>query len=121
MNGVCFQLPITSLFMVRNIKCVFSFSQLGREERVDIFERSWRNILHCNKTAPCTVTLLGIKFDVIDFHDVTCLTRRLDQFVHSNCSKGQFYERSIFIRAYRLETVHYFHFRTPLTMVGLRR
>ena len=30
-----FQLPITSLFMVRNIKCGYSFSSLGQVEHVE--------------------------------------------------------------------------------------
>ena len=59
-------LSITSLLMVRNIKCGYSFSYLGQEEDVESkFERIMRNFLLCNKTASCTVcalkmTLLGI-------------------------------------------------------------
>ena len=46
------------------------------------------------------MTLLGIKFDVIDFYDVICLAERHDQFEHSNCSKETFCERCIFIHEY---------------------
>ena len=43
-----FQLAITSLFMVRNIKCGYSFSKLGRAEHV---ERIRQNFLVCIKIA----------------------------------------------------------------------
>ena len=47
-----FQLPITSLFMVRNIKCGYSFSLLGRAEHFKTkFERIRRNFLVCIKIA----------------------------------------------------------------------
>ena len=47
-----FQLPITSLFMVRNIKCGFSFSQLGRAEHVETkLGQIRRNFLVCIKIA----------------------------------------------------------------------
>ena len=68
--------------MVRNIKCGYSFSKLGREEHVEAkFKRIRRNFLFCIKTASFTVSLLkmtlpGIKIDVISFYDVTCLTER---------------------------------------------
>ena len=73
-----FKLQITSLFIVRNIKCGYSFSKLGREEQVDTkFKSIRRNFLFCIKTASCAVsplkmTLLGIEFDVISFNDVIC-------------------------------------------------
>ena len=52
-----FKLQITSLFMVRNIKCGYSFSKFGREEHVVTkFERIWQNFLFCNKTASGTVS-----------------------------------------------------------------
>ena len=45
-----FQLPRTSLFMVRNIKCGYSFAYLGRAEHVETkFERIWRSFLVCIK------------------------------------------------------------------------
>ena len=41
-----FQLPITPLFMVRNMKSGYSFSYLVREELVETkFEPIWRNFL----------------------------------------------------------------------------
>ena len=47
-----FQLQITLLFMVRNIKCGDSFSKLGRAEPVETkFERIRRNFLVCIKIA----------------------------------------------------------------------
>ena len=47
-----FQLSITTLFMVRNIKCGYSFSKLGRVEHVETkFERIRRNFLVCIKIA----------------------------------------------------------------------
>ena len=47
-----FQLPITSLFMIRTIKCGYSFSKLGRAEHVETkFERIRRNFLVCIKVA----------------------------------------------------------------------
>ena len=50
------KLQITSLFIVRNIKCGYSFSYLGQEEHVDTkFEQISRNFLFCIKTASCTV------------------------------------------------------------------
>ena len=47
-----FQLPITLLFMVRNIKCGYSFSKLGRAEHVETkFGRIRRIFLVCIKIA----------------------------------------------------------------------
>ena len=42
------------------------------------------------------MTLLGIKFDVIDTYDVICWTERHDQFEHSNCSKETFLRKMYF-------------------------
>ena len=48
------------------------------------------------------MTLLGIRFGVVDFYDVICLTERHDQFEHSNYLKEPFFVKDVFfIHAYR--------------------
>ena len=42
------------------------------------------------------MTLLDIKFGVVDFFDVICLTQRHDQFEHSNYSKDPFLRKMFF-------------------------
>ena len=50
-------LPITLLFVDRNIKCGYSFSYLERAEQVETkIEQIRRNFLFCNKTASSTAT-----------------------------------------------------------------
>ena len=47
-----FQLPITSLFMVRNIMCGYSFNYLGQDEHIETkFEQIFArfSILHENR------------------------------------------------------------------------
>ena len=50
-------LHITSLFVVRNIKCGYSFSKFEREKHFEIkIEQITRNFWFCTKTAPSLVT-----------------------------------------------------------------
>ena len=78
-----FKLQITSLFMVRNIKCGYSFSYLGREEHVETkFERIWRNFHFATK--PHLVQFLHLTLSlpnatVIEF-TVHCQTRLQSKF-----------------------------------------
>ena len=41
-----FKLQITSLFMVKNIKCGYSFSELGREEHVEAKFEHQNNLMY---------------------------------------------------------------------------
>ena len=52
-----FNLLITSLFVVRNIKCGYSFSYLEPEEHFEIkIKQVRRNFLFCIKNAPSIAT-----------------------------------------------------------------
>ena len=55
MPGGLFKLPITSLFVVKNIKCGYSFSWLELAEHFETkIEQIVRNFLFCNKSASQT-------------------------------------------------------------------
>ena len=115
-----FQLPITSLFMVRNIKCGYSFSYLGWAEHFETkFERIRRNFLVCIKIAYCKVSpykwrclVWSLTSSVL--YDVIYLTERQWSFrAFKLLKQNHFCEKYIF-----------FHtcipFGTPLTMVDQR-